>query len=232
MTTEPTLSTGLRKEEWRQIAPSPPTGSSTRSLPSTTRSKPLSRLQPIPTKDRKTLIFDIETRKVGFHTGGRFAPDGCEPIAIAWSWLGSDDVECWQLGKWPVRVLLEQFRLAYDEADVLVGHYIRKFDLVVLNGSMLEHRLPPLSAKLVVDTHDIHRAGGISKSQENLAELFDLSEAKYHMNDARWREATRLTKEGMQETRRRVVDDVLQSKKLYEALREHGWLRPPKLWRP
>lgn len=185
------------------------------------------------TKPQLILDFDIETRRVGFHSGGRFAPDGCEPIAIAWSWVGSDDVDCWMLGKWPVRVMLEQFRFAWDEADIVTGHYIRKFDLPILNGAMMEHGLPSLGAKLTSDTkQDLMTRAGLSASQENLAGMYGLIEDKYHMGDYAWRESSRLTPEGIAETRKRVTDDVRQHKALRAKLIEAGFLRPPRIWRP
>lgn len=176
----------------------------------------------------RVLDVDIETRLVGFHKGGKFAPDGCEPIAIAWSW--GDEVTV-HLG--PSKQMLREFAKAYAEADLLTGHYVRKFDLPVLNGAMVENGLPPLGRKLVSDTKvDLVKFAGLSKSQENLAEMLELAEAKYHMSDVKWREAARLKRDGKEQTRLRVANDVIQHMQLRAALLEAGLLREPRVWAP
>jgi len=180
----------------------------------------------------RILGFDIETRKVGFHIGGKFNPDGCEPIAIAWSWNGKQ-VFCRQLTVDMPEDMLRDFVAAYDTADMVTGHYIRKFDLPIINGALMEHGLDPLSAKMTCDTkNDLITKAGWSSSQENLAEMYELLEDKYHMNDTRWREATRLTPNGVAHTRIRVVNDVKQQWALRKALLELGYLASPTVWRP
>lgn len=181
---------------------------------------------------RRTLDFDIETRKIGFHSAGRFAPDGCEITSIAWSWVGDKRVNCVQRDV-DAPIDLSEFIKAWDEADIVSGHYVLKFDIPVIQGHLLENGLPPLTPKLVSDTktHLVSRAG-LSASQENLAGLYGLAEQKFHMADYMWRESTRLTPDGIEQTRRRVIDDVKQHKALRAALLEQGFLRPPRLWRP
>jgi hypothetical protein len=184
-------------------------------------------------KRKRILDFDIETRRVGFFGGGPFSPDGCEPVAIGCSWVGENRVYSWTLGDTPAKRMLERFRELYDEAYVVTGHYARKFDLPILCGAMLENGFPPLSAKLVSDTHaDLRRRAGLSASQENLGELLGLAESKYHMNDQRWRQAARLTPVGLKQAKRRVVMDVRQHKALRAALIDAGWLKQPRMWTP
>lgn len=129
--------------------------------------------------------------------------------------------------------MLEWFVAAYDQADVVTGHYIRKFDLPILNGSLFEHGMSLLSEKDTSDTKlDLKIMAGLGLSQENLSVMHHLEQGKFHMSDAGWREAARLTKEGIERTRRRVVDDVRQHKALRLRLIEDGVLRRPKSWRP
>lgn len=182
---------------------------------------------------RKILDFDIETRLVGFFQAGKFAPSGSEPIAIACSWIGKDKVEVALRDTMEVSEMLRWFVERYDQADMVTGHYIRKFDLPILQGALMEHGLPPLSRKLTSDTKlDLITRAGLSASQENLGAMYQIAESKYHMNDARWREATRLTPEGVEQIRRRVMDDVKQHKALRLALIEAGFLGPPRSWNP
>lgn len=181
----------------------------------------------------RILDFDIETRLVGFYEAGRFKPKGSEPTAIGFSFEGSDLVEAFVQPDWSVPELLSIFRAAYAEADIVTGHYIRKFDLPILNGAMFEHGLPLLEPKLVIDTKvDLKDIEGLSKSQENLADMLRVADEKKHMSDSRWRDATRLTEDGVKATFERVTMDVIQHKALRAALNEAGALNAPTIWKP
>jgi hypothetical protein len=185
-------------------------------------------------KDLRILDFDIETRKIGFHDAGRFAPGGCEVVILAASWEGSDEVKTWGLGtRWTekdARKITEAFIALYNDADAVTGHYIRKFDLPILNGACLEWGYPPLSEKLVYDTKiDLANVAGLSQSQENLASLKALDEGKFHMSDNNWRSVARLTPEGLALAKERVIDDVLQHKALRASL--SAWVKPD-IWKP
>ena len=188
----------------------------------------------VPQRQLRILDFDIETRLVGFYEAGRFKPKGSEPTAIAASWVGEDEVQVWLQPEYTVEEMLLYFNELYEQADVVTSHYIRKFDLPILNAALFENGIPLLDPlKLVSDTKtDLKQFEGLSKSQENLAELLELAESKYKMNDVRWRRATRLTPEGIKETRNRVTQDVVQHKQLRAALIDAGVLNPPTLWKP
>lgn len=182
----------------------------------------------------RTLDFDIETRKVGFHNGGRFGPDGCEPTAIAAGWSDQDRVRCWLLGVHDPVEILTEFRKMWDRADCATGHYCLKFDLPILNAAMLENGLPLLDEKLVSDTKvDLRHIAGLSQSQENLSDMLRVvDEKKFHMNDNRWRESNRLTPAGIRLAKKRATDDVRQHRALRRELIRAGALKPPRMWRP
>jgi hypothetical protein len=187
-----------------------------------------------PGKPLLILDFDIETRKIGFHEGGRYKPDGCEPVIVAAA-FNDDDPSVWGMGEtWRItkyKGMVRRFRDAYEEADIVTGHYIRKFDLPIMNWAMLECGLPPLPPRRVIDTKtDLVTGAGMSASQENLGALRALEESKFHMNDVRWRMVGRLTPEGLSLARKRVRDDVVQHRALRKSLA--GWLRPPSVWNP
>lgn len=184
-------------------------------------------------KELRVLDFDIETRRIGFHNGGRFAPDGCEPVIIAAAW-DNEPVSVWSLNpRWSerdARYLITRFRKLYVQADMVTGHYIRKFDLPILNGACLEWGLDPLPARLCLDTKtDLIDVAGLSQSQENLSALKELDESKFHMHDNRWRYVARLTAEGLDLAKTRVVQDVLQHQALRASLA--GWFTP-SVWSP
>lgn len=204
----------------------------------------------------KILDFDIETRPLSFLGSDRTTD---EPTAISCAWIVNGRArqqKTWLLefsndAEWHDSALymLESFRERYDEADMVTGHYIRGFDLSTLNGAYMEHGLPPLDDKLTHDTkNDLRKRRAISASQENLgAMLYDElvrngneAEARKHwrylarkegMNSAIWREANRLTPEGLIQTKRRVEGDVKQHVQLRERLLMLHWLDRPKVWR-
>lgn len=185
----------------------------------------------------RILDFDCEARPLSWY-GGEWVSK--EVTAIAWGWvdprresrvkgpvsfalLGDDGRE--------VRDLLHAFVDAYDAADIVTGHYVRGFDLPLLNAACLDNRLPPLAPKLVQDTKgDLVRFHGLSKSQESLGAMLGLRHPKVGMSQEDWRDANRLTAAGIERTRKRVVGDVRQHVELRAALLDAGMLGPPRSW--
>lgn len=186
----------------------------------------------------KILDFDIENRPLTY-LGSDYTT--AEITAIAWSWYGEDDVECSQIvaDRWgdetiasAVDMLLD-FKEAYDEADMVTGHYIRMHDLPIINAGLMEYELPLLEAKLSSDTKlDLVKRKDLSMSQEALAEMYGLEVAKVHMTQPGWRQANRRTPEGIEKEYERVVGDVVQHKQLRGRLIDAGALRKPRIWRP
>lgn len=174
------------------------------------------------------LDFDIENRPLAY-LGQDFTT--AEVTAIAAGFIGEKKIHCWLLGQDSYKDMLRGFRELYDAADLVTGHYIRKHDLPILNGAMVEAGLEPLSSKLSSDTKlDFIRSSNLSESQENLAQMLEVEESKQHMSNASWREANRLLPIGIVKTRARVVGDVRQHMALREVLVERGLLGTPRVW--
>lgn len=179
----------------------------------------------------RILDFDIENRPLSY-----WVPDRptAEITAIAWAWVGKpSSVECVLLGREDPTEMLTRFTAAYNEAGMVTGHYIRKHDLPIINGALMELGLPVLGDKLTQDTKlDMVRKADIPATQEFLAEMLGVKAAKYHMTQTKWREANRLTPEGLALTEKRVTDDVRQHMKLRVAMLKAGLLKSPRVWRP
>jgi hypothetical protein len=183
----------------------------------------------IPHRQQRVLDFDIENRPLSY-LGSDFTT--AEVTAIAWAWTDSPDVTVYLLGEHDLTDILRSFVDAYNQADLVTGHFILGHDLPMLNGALMECGLPPLADKLVQDTKvHLMRAKGISKSQESLGAMFRLDAPKVTMNQSKWRAANRLTPDGLREVRERVVGDVRQHIELRRVLLERGLLAPPKVWR-
>jgi hypothetical protein len=178
----------------------------------------------------RILDFDTEARPLSF-LGQDFVTK--EITAIAWAW--TDDprtVTCRLLGQDDPREMLREFLDAYASADLVTGHYIRGYDLPTINGALMEYRLPLLPDKMTHDTK-IHlaRRSGISVSQESLGYMLRVEHKKVQMNQGLWREANRLTPEGLALTRERVVGDVQQHMDILRELTALNYLAPPRVWK-
>ena len=192
-----------------------------------------------PKRRARILDFDIEVRPMAFY-GGDFVTK--QPTAIAWKWVGERSAaEVVLLGEsYDTRrvmeeevAMLEAFRAVYDAADIVTGHYIRGFDLPIINARLMRHGLPMLGSVLAQDTKgDLARGQGMSKSQENLGAMFELRHPKVPMNTTRWEEANALMPEGIEATRKRVLGDVRQHIELRETMLRNGYLAAPKPWSP
>jgi hypothetical protein len=178
----------------------------------------------------RVLDFDIENRPLSY-LGSDFTT--AEVTAIAWAWCDRpQDVTVYLLGEHDLADILTTFVKAYEQADMVTGHYILGHDLPMVNGALMECGLPPLGDKLVQDTKThLVSAKGISKSQESLGAMFRLDAPKVQMNQSKWRAANRLTPEGLAEVRQRVEGDVRQHIELRQTLLDRQLLRPPSVWR-
>lgn len=178
----------------------------------------------------RILDFDTEARPLSWY-GGDWVTK--EITSIAAQFVGQKKVYCWLLGRHTSEEILEGFVKLYEDADMVTGHYIRGYDLPVVNGALLEFGYPPLGPKLTHDTKlDLVKFSGLSKSQENLGAMLGLEHPKVQMDQAKWRKANRLTSEGIRLTRQRVTGDVRQHIEMRAVLMERGMLGPPRLWSP
>lgn len=191
----------------------------------------------------RILDFDCEARPLSWY-GGDFVTK--EITAIAWKWVGDKSlVECRVLeidgltnaDQYPelagMRDMLWDFTEAYNAADMVTGHFIRGYDLPAINSALIEAGMNPLRQKMTHDTKlDLIRFSGLSKSQENLAAMLGIKAPKIKMTQQDWRDANRLTTDGVSKTIKRVTGDVTQHIKLRQRLMEAGMLGPPKPWRP
>ena len=183
-------------------------------------------------KQQNILDFDIENRPLSY-----WIPDRptAEVTAIAWSWEGSYQVQCELLTprEHSMVDMLVMFKQAYNHADIVTGHYIRRHDLPIINGAMVENGLTPLKPKLTSDTKlDLIKWKDLPQSQEYLGEMFGIAAPKVNMSQHAWREANRLSEAGQEATETRVKADVIQHKLLRRTLVAEGLLKPPRVWQP
>lgn len=184
----------------------------------------------IPARPMRVLDFDVEARPLHWISGDYVSK---EITAIAWQVIGEpDSAQCWLLGECEPTRMLRAFVAAYDACDMVTGHYIRGYDLPMVNGALTEYGMTPLGDKLSQDTKlDLVRRQGLSNSQENIGAMLKLHHPKVKMDQAAWRDANRLTPEGRMRTRERVIGDVLQHIEMRQRLLELGYLTAPRIWK-
>jgi len=127
---------------------------------------------------------------------------------------------------------LLRFRKVVEDCALCFGHNIRRHDLGIINGSLLRLQLGPLPSVLTTDTlKDYPSRRGMAASLEALASMYGLDGSKKSMSVPDWEYANELTSEGIEETRQRVVGDVLLQEQLRQKLLDLGILGPPRKWR-
>lgn len=177
--------------------------------------------------------FDVECRPLHWY-GGDFVSK--EITAIAWAKVTKRpivQVRLLTLDANLPEILTEFYEEVYLRAGMLTGHFIRGFDLPLINGMMIEHGLPTLGKILTHDTKlDLLKFQGLSKSQENLGAILDLKHPKVQMDQKKWRLANRLTNEGIELARKRVIGDVREHIEMRAEMIALGYLGTPRNWDP
>jgi len=189
----------------------------------------------------RDLCFDLENRPLAYWYDGQTTS---EITAFGWKWADEDEVHSMLLKK-DGRFLLETGRTLSDRkayeaftavlsaAGLVYGHNIRKHDLPIFQAGLLRRQLPILPVLRTTDTlNDYPKRNGMSRSLENLAAMYDLEGEKYGMSQPAWEKANRLSDDGMEMARKRVVADVLLQERLRAKLIELDILRPSKVWNP
>ena len=166
----------------------------------------------------RVLHFDLENRPLSYWCDDR---PSAEVTAIAWSWADEAKVNCWLLAfksqdgrkSKPIIELFNGFFEDFHKADMVTGHYIRKHDLPLLNGMLIERNLPTLGQKLTSDTKlDLVKRLDLPASQEALSAYLGVKAPKIQMTQSDWRDANRLTDSGLERTYARCVGDIRQHK--------------------
>lgn len=184
----------------------------------------------ITTKPMRVLDFDIENRPLSYWYDGQTT---AELTGFAMCWADDpSSMEVYLLGRDDMNYALACFVERYNEADMVTGHYIRRHDLPHINSELMERGMLPLPEKLTQDTKlDFVKKGDQPATQEYLAELFGVSKPKVQMSQHDWRNANRLTREGLKGTEVRCQGDVQQHMELRLAMLRAGALNEPKVWR-
>ena len=202
---------------------------------------PLARPLP-PLSQPRILAFDIETVAAGF-ADPAWVPQ--KIICVSWSWVGSDKIEtraccgpkeAMGVGLYGPQAkekrwhMLNPLLAAIEQADVVTGHYIKGFDLSVINAEAMRLGLTPIYECSYIDTIDLVRSKGFKKGLDNLGVLLGCRTKKQAMDWQEWDDAYDVS--GIPEVITRCESDVQLQKEIREKLLERGWIGSrPKVWK-
>lgn len=196
-------------------------------------SRSLAPLPRLPSREVRTLDFDIETVAAGF-ADPQWVPNRTTCWAYAWVDGGEVTVDALPVAafydKAARREFLSPLLEAISHADVLTGHNIMRFDLPVLNAECLLLNLPTLLPKLVQDTIRLPKTKGFKKGQDNMSHALAIEEEKMPLSWAQWEAA--YGEPDLATVKERCASDVRGHLAMRRAALERGWTGAPRMWRP
>jgi hypothetical protein len=133
-----------------------------------------------------------------------------------------------------LKMELERLIMPLREGNVLVvGHNAIKYDLPMLNGTLVKLGRPPLGPLLVSDTyaHLVKSDYAYSKSLGNMAERFGI-QAKGSMSEYAWERVYEDDPEYLEKLKRYNIGDVQVTLELRRVLLGRGLLKVPRVWKP
>jgi predicted RNA-binding Zn-ribbon protein involved in translation (DUF1610 family) len=182
----------------------------------------------------KILLFDLETAPIQAHVWGMFKQNvGLNQIqhdtyimAFAAKWVGTNNVyyeDCRLTGEDDYH-LCAMLHTLLDEADFIVAHNLKKFDLPKLNSRFLFHGFKPPSPSKLVDTLEIARKqfGFTSNKLEWLAKHMSVSPKSTHakfVGHVLWTECMKGNTEAWDEMKAYNIQDVITLEGVYEKLK-------------
>ena len=125
---------------------------------------------------------------------------------------------------------LNEFREIWTEAHLIIGHNVRGFDYVTMNGEMLVNNLPSLPSRMMHDTlRDMKKTAKQSRSLGNLMTRRTPSVKKPSVEPKVWEAAfNEYDPVAIREVWDRCVADVMGHYVLHQDLKNARWLNPPR----
>jgi hypothetical protein len=179
-------------------------------------------------KHFRVFAFDIEARP-GPWGGGDFTFRNMLSMAA-----GFEGKPVAYLAPGFLKYELERLIMPLREGNILVvGHNAIKYDLPMLNGTLVKLGRPPLGPLLVSDTyaHLVKSDYAYSKSLGNMAERFGI-QAKGSMSEVQWERAYEGDPVYLERLKQYNIGDVLTVLALRKELLRRGILKPPRVWSP
>lgn len=180
---------------------------------------------------KRVLFVDIETTPM---EGKAWGPSKYEQtlikvtkhselLSVAWQWQGEKTVHCaTRQGEATDKNLMLQIRELFHEADLVIGHNVKKFDRRKCNTRFLKYRINPPSPYKMVDTLEICKTHFAlpSNKLDDVCEFLGIGKKLKHTGLDMWDGCQANEPASWSLMKRYNKHDVVLLKPLYE------WLRP------
>ena len=184
----------------------------------------------------KILIIDIETAPIFAFVwviwkqifGLRQVKENGYLLSFAAKWLGSDEVMYCENRHGDDTELVARILQLFDEADMVVAHNAKKFDIPVVQGRALVHGMAPPSPFKTIDTLITAKREFrlFSNKLQHLADILDCAPKKQHEKFPGfelWLQCLKQNDEAWHEMREYNIQDVDTLEEVYLRLRP--WMK-------
>ena len=182
----------------------------------------------------KVLIFDVETLPMIAYVWGVWQEDIPQPRIIkdwcilSWSakWLHDDKIMSDVLTKREALTrnderIIENFWLLLDEADVVIAHNGKRFDIKKINTRLWKHKLKKPSSYKVIDTLSaVKSVFSLNHNGQNAIAKFLEIDEKLNTDFALWEDCDHGDTQALQYMSEYNDQDVRMLEEIYLSMRE------------
>lgn len=129
---------------------------------------------------KKILFFDLESSPLLVHTWGMYEQNALDIVeeshllTVAYKWLGDKEVKSLSLpefkgykrDKKSDEKLVEAVWKLFEEADMIVAHHGKAFDIKYMNARFIKHHIEPNKKYHILDTKQIAKKVGLFPSNK------------------------------------------------------------------
>lgn len=183
-----------------------------------------------PTREPRTLFFDIETTPFVSYTWGLWETDVVKImensyiLCVAYKWEGGKMQFLKSNGN--DKKLCTQLHKIFSQADVIVAHNGDRFDIKKTNARLIFHGLTPPKTYKTIDTLKVakrHFAFPRNKL-DSLGEFFGLGRKVKHEGIDLWDKCMKNDQDAWRRMERYNKQDVVLLEKVYNKMKP--WMKP------
>jgi DNA polymerase elongation subunit (family B)/predicted RNA-binding Zn-ribbon protein involved in translation (DUF1610 family) len=194
----------------------------------------VARNRPIKNNKPKILFLDIETapsvavtfdRWNARFTRQHIIQEGGWLITAAWSWDGEDEVYGVGVTSNDTKTgndvyVIENLIEVIEEADVIVGHYVKKFDIPVIRARAVINGFSDIKTTQIVDTCEIAKSMKFNTNKlDDLAAYLGLDVQKIPTDIGLWVSCVEGDEQAIQKMLEYNKQDIRLQKAVYNKLR-------------
>ena len=151
--------------------------------------------------------------------------DHCDIMCFAAKWLDNNEVMYFGMPE-SEQSILETMNSLLDQADIIVGHNLSRFDAAKIRGRSLVHGLDLPSPYKEIDTYQVARKefGFDGNSLDYLTRVFKIAKKSTHKEFPGfelWAECLRGNERAWEVMKEYNIDDVISTEELYLQMRPY-----------